>query len=127
MNSTRIKLPHPFKPANETNGSFRTIELERLATHNFSDETFKQAFDLLDSSGTVLLPSSHDNVVEKEDGGWICFLGGNNYLGTKKYQGSNSGDGGNTGDGVKITGGVIGFGGGIGDAVTRRTSMARKK
>nr|GEZ67062.1 hypothetical protein [Tanacetum cinerariifolium] len=54
------------------------------------------------------------NVVKEEDGGWICFLGGNNSLGTKKYQGSNSGDGGNTEDGVKITGGVIGFGGGIG-------------
>ncbi|GKG47302.1 hypothetical protein Tco_0504499, partial [Tanacetum coccineum] len=51
-----------------------------------------------------------DNVVEEEDGEWICFLGGNSSLGTKKYQGSNSNDGGNTGDGVKITGGVIGSG-----------------
>nr|GEV00328.1 ribonuclease H-like domain-containing protein [Tanacetum cinerariifolium] len=47
--------------------------------------------------------------------------------GTKKYQGSNSGDGGNTGDRVKITGRVIGFCVGIGDAVARRTSMARKR
>nr|GEU51438.1 hypothetical protein [Tanacetum cinerariifolium] len=54
-----------------------------------------------------------DIVVEEEDGGWICFLGGNNSSGTKKYQGSNSGDGGNTRDGVKIVSGVIGFGGGI--------------
>nr|GEU71591.1 hypothetical protein [Tanacetum cinerariifolium] len=54
-----------------------------------------------------------DNVVEKEDGGWIFFLGGNNSSGTKKYQGSNSGHCGNTRDGVKITGGVIGFGSGI--------------
>nr|GEX67860.1 retrovirus-related Pol polyprotein from transposon TNT 1-94 [Tanacetum cinerariifolium] len=54
-----------------------------------------------------------DNVVEEEDGGWICFLGGNNSSGTKKYQGSNSGDGGNTEDGVKIAGGVIGFDGEI--------------
>nr|GEX00597.1 hypothetical protein [Tanacetum cinerariifolium] len=68
-----------------------------------------------------------DNVVKEEDGGWICFLGGNNSSGTKKYQGSNSGDGGNIGDGVKITGGVIGFGGRIGDAMARRTSMARKR
>ncbi|GKA14170.1 hypothetical protein Tco_0693816 [Tanacetum coccineum] len=55
-----------------------------------------------------------DNVVEEEDGGWICFLGGNNSSGTKKYQGPNSSDGDNTGDGVKITGEVIGSGGGIG-------------
>ncbi|GJS39652.1 zinc finger, CCHC-type containing protein [Tanacetum coccineum] len=54
-----------------------------------------------------------DNVVEEEDGGWICFLGGNNSSGIKKYQGSNSSDGGNTEDGVKIAGGVIGSGGGI--------------
>nr|GEV40948.1 retrovirus-related Pol polyprotein from transposon TNT 1-94 [Tanacetum cinerariifolium] len=101
MNSTRIKLPHLFKPANETNGSFHTIEVERLATHKlltcFRDEL--------------------DNVVEEENGGWICFLGGNNSSGTKKYHGSNSGDGGNTGDGVKITGGVIVFGGGICDSL----------
>ncbi|GKG28513.1 hypothetical protein Tco_0406840, partial [Tanacetum coccineum] len=58
-----------------------------------------------------------DNVVEEEDGEWICFLGGNNSSGTKKYQGSNSSDSGNTGDGVKITGGVIGSGGGIGDSL----------
>nr|GFA12080.1 hypothetical protein [Tanacetum cinerariifolium] len=68
-----------------------------------------------------------DNVVEEEDGGCICFLGGNNSSGTKKYRGLNSGDGGNTGDEVKITGGVIGFGGEIGDSVARRTSMARKR
>ncbi|GKB28524.1 hypothetical protein Tco_0867925, partial [Tanacetum coccineum] len=55
-----------------------------------------------------------DNVVEEEDGGWNCFLGGNNSSGTKKYQGSNSSDGGNTKDGVKIAGGVIGSCGGIG-------------
>ncbi|GJY83383.1 hypothetical protein Tco_0496759 [Tanacetum coccineum] len=53
---------------------------------------------------------SMNNVVEEEDGGWVCFLGGNNSSGTKKYQGSNSGDGGNTEDGVKIAGGVIGSG-----------------
>nr|GEX94036.1 hypothetical protein [Tanacetum cinerariifolium] len=68
-----------------------------------------------------------DNVVEEEDGGWICFLSGNNSSGTKKYRGSNSSDGGNTKDGVKIIGGVIGFGGGIGDAVVQRTSMTRKR
>ncbi|GJZ03657.1 hypothetical protein Tco_0536932 [Tanacetum coccineum] len=55
----------------------------------------------------------HSNVVEEEDGEWICFLGGNNSSGTKKYRGSNSSDGGNTGDGVKIAGGVIGSGGEI--------------
>nr|GEU28968.1 ribonuclease H-like domain-containing protein [Tanacetum cinerariifolium] len=55
-----------------------------------------------------------DNVVEKEDGGWICFLGDTNSLGTKKYQGLNSNDGGYIVDGVKIIGGVIGSGGGIG-------------
>ncbi|GKA84411.1 hypothetical protein Tco_0806006, partial [Tanacetum coccineum] len=48
-----------------------------------------------------------DNVVEEEDGEWICFLGGNNSSGTKKYQGSNSSDGGNTRDGVKIAGETI--------------------
>nr|GEU83043.1 copia protein [Tanacetum cinerariifolium] len=68
-----------------------------------------------------------DNVVEKEDGVWICFLVGNKSSRTKKYQGLNSSDGGNTRDGVKITGGVIGFGGGIGDVVARRTSMAGKR
>ncbi|GJW74957.1 hypothetical protein Tco_0134327, partial [Tanacetum coccineum] len=55
-----------------------------------------------------------DNIVEEEDVGRICFLGGNNSSGTKKYQRSNSSDGGNTGDGVKIAGGVIGSGGKIG-------------
>nr|GEU90287.1 hypothetical protein [Tanacetum cinerariifolium] len=50
---------------------------------------------------------------EEEDGGWICFLGGDNSSGTKKYEGSNSSDGGNTGDVVKITSGVIGSGDGI--------------
>nr|GEY33980.1 hypothetical protein [Tanacetum cinerariifolium] len=55
-----------------------------------------------------------DNVVEEEDAGWICFLGGNNSSGTKKCRGSNSGDGGNTEDEVKIVGGVIGSYGGIG-------------
>ncbi|GKB98087.1 hypothetical protein Tco_0984224 [Tanacetum coccineum] len=54
-----------------------------------------------------------DIVIEEEDGGYICFLGGNNSSGAKKYQGSNSSDGGNTGDGVKIAGGVISSGGGI--------------
>ncbi|GJU81819.1 putative ribonuclease H-like domain-containing protein [Tanacetum coccineum] len=54
-----------------------------------------------------------NNVVEEEDGGWICFLGGNNSSGTKEYQGLNSSDGGNTGDGIKIAGGVIGYGDGI--------------
>ncbi|GKB87255.1 hypothetical protein Tco_0959527 [Tanacetum coccineum] len=58
-----------------------------------------------------------DNVVEEEDGGWICFLDGNNSLGTKKYRGSNSSDGGNTRDGVKIAGGEIGSGGGIGGSL----------
>ncbi|GJS93246.1 hypothetical protein Tco_0800214 [Tanacetum coccineum] len=60
-----------------------------------------------------MILNKSDNVVEEEDGGWICFLGGNNSSGTKKYRGSNNSDGGNTGDGVKITGGVTGFGGGI--------------
>ncbi|GKF67046.1 hypothetical protein Tco_0193563, partial [Tanacetum coccineum] len=54
---------------------------------------------------------------EEEDGGWICFLGGNNSSGTKKYWGSNSSDGGNTRDGVKIAGGVIGYGGEIADSL----------
>ncbi|GKE96302.1 hypothetical protein Tco_1581157, partial [Tanacetum coccineum] len=57
------------------------------------------------------------NVVEEEDGEWICFLGGNNSSGTKKYWVSNSSDGGNTEDGVKITGGVIGSGDGIDDSL----------
>ncbi|GJV40965.1 hypothetical protein Tco_1419405 [Tanacetum coccineum] len=51
-----------------------------------------------------------NNVVEEEDGEWICFLGGSSSSGTKKYRGSNSSDGGNTGDEVKIAGGVIGYG-----------------
>ncbi|GJY70250.1 hypothetical protein Tco_0473953 [Tanacetum coccineum] len=49
-------------------------------------------------------------LIEEEDGGWICFLGGNSSSGTKKYRGSNSSNGGNTGDGVKTAGGVIGSG-----------------
>ncbi|GJX64384.1 hypothetical protein Tco_0298727 [Tanacetum coccineum] len=52
-------------------------------------------------------------IIEEEDGGWNCFLGGNNSSEIKKYQGSNSSDSGNIGDGVKIAGGVIGSGGGI--------------
>ncbi|GJW44639.1 hypothetical protein Tco_0073438 [Tanacetum coccineum] len=64
-----------------------------------------------------------DNVVEEEDGGWICFLGGNNSSGTKKYRGSNSSDGGDTGDGVKIVGEVIGSGGGIGDSTGVSVSL----
>ncbi|GKA59680.1 retrovirus-related pol polyprotein from transposon TNT 1-94 [Tanacetum coccineum] len=58
-----------------------------------------------------------DNIFEEEDGGWICFLGGNNFSGTTKYQGSNSSDGGNTEDGVKIACGEIGSGGGIEEKV----------
>ncbi|GKF55535.1 hypothetical protein Tco_0165875, partial [Tanacetum coccineum] len=54
-----------------------------------------------------------DNVVEEEDGGWICFLDGYS-SGTKKYRGLNSSDGGNTRDGVKIASGEIRSGGGIG-------------
>ncbi|GKD65158.1 hypothetical protein Tco_1307266, partial [Tanacetum coccineum] len=60
-----------------------------------------------------------DNVVKEEDGGWICFLGGNNSSETKKYRGSNSSDGGNTGDGVKIAGGVIGACGEIGERASK--------
>ncbi|GJW40781.1 hypothetical protein Tco_0066626 [Tanacetum coccineum] len=70
---------------------------------NSQIQTIKQQFDEL------------DNVVEEEDGEWICFLGGNNSSGTKKYRGSNSSDGGNTRDGVKIAGGVIGSDGEIGE------------
>nr|GEY75849.1 hypothetical protein [Tanacetum cinerariifolium] len=55
-----------------------------------------------------------DNLVEEEDGGWICFLGGNNSSGTKKFRGSNNSDGGNTEDGGKMTGEVIGSGDRIG-------------
>nr|GEW84645.1 alpha-1,4 glucan phosphorylase L isozyme, chloroplastic/amyloplastic [Tanacetum cinerariifolium] len=66
-----------------------------------------------------------DNVVEEEDGGWICFLGGNYSSGTKKRRGSNSNDGGNTGDGVKIVGGVIGSCGGI--AMIPRRQMLPEK
>ncbi|GKG14591.1 hypothetical protein Tco_0354191, partial [Tanacetum coccineum] len=48
-----------------------------------------------------------DNVVEEEDGEWICFLGGNSSSGIKKYRGLNSSDSGNR---VKIAGEVIGSG-----------------
>ncbi|GKB85086.1 hypothetical protein Tco_0957358 [Tanacetum coccineum] len=51
---------------------------------------------------SLSLPRLLDNVVEEENGEWICFLGGNSSPGTKKYRGLNSNDGGNTGDGVKI-------------------------
>ncbi|GKD45525.1 hypothetical protein Tco_1270170 [Tanacetum coccineum] len=81
-------------------------------------------------TGHELFPRIHacfrdelDNVVEEEDGGWICFLGGNNSLGTKKYRGSNSSDGGDTGDGVKIVGEVIGSGGGVGDSTGVSVSL----
>ncbi|GKB69796.1 hypothetical protein Tco_0931208, partial [Tanacetum coccineum] len=65
----------------------------------------------------TMLVQAQEDMVEEEEGGWICFLGGNNFSRTKKYQGSNSSDGGNTGDGVKITGVVIGSGSGIGAEV----------
>ncbi|GJZ07063.1 hypothetical protein Tco_0540856 [Tanacetum coccineum] len=55
-----------------------------------------------------MIPNELNNVVEEEDGEWICFLGGGSSSGTKKYQGSNSSDGGNIRDRVKIAGGVIG-------------------
>nr|GEV69285.1 hypothetical protein [Tanacetum cinerariifolium] len=78
----------------------------------------KQENDKIESK-----PDKNEKRVEEEDGGWICFLGGNNSLGTKKYRGSNSSDGGNTGDGVKITGGVIGSGDGIVDACKTAQDM----
>ncbi|GJR90880.1 hypothetical protein Tco_0214891, partial [Tanacetum coccineum] len=64
-----------------------------------------------------------DNVVEEDDGGWICFLGGNNSSGTKKYRGSNSSDGGDTKDRVKIVGELIGSDGRIGDSTRVSVSL----
>ncbi|GJX98858.1 hypothetical protein Tco_0355877 [Tanacetum coccineum] len=66
---------------------------------------------IIDLSFVIIVDSEiEDNVVEEEDGEWICFLGGNSSSGTKKYRGSNSNDGGNTGDGVKIAVEYIGSG-----------------
>ncbi|GJV30997.1 hypothetical protein Tco_1391397 [Tanacetum coccineum] len=111
----------PFKPANETNSSFRTIEVESLCFQSYGNTvatgglSFQWKHEsMADASELISLLSGRDNIVEEEDRGWICFLGGNNSSGTKKYRGSNSSDGGNTGDGVKIAGGEIGSCGGIG-------------
>ncbi|GJZ63322.1 hypothetical protein Tco_0619743 [Tanacetum coccineum] len=73
---------------------------------------FKLSFVIVDSFSCYW--SSAYNVVEEEDGEWICFLGGNSSSGTKKYRGSNSNEGGNTGDRVKIVGEVIRSGDEIG-------------
>ncbi|GJS94288.1 hypothetical protein Tco_0801256 [Tanacetum coccineum] len=73
---------------------------------------FKLSFVIVDSFSCYW--SSAYNVVEEEDGEWICFLGGNSSSGTKKYRGSNSNEGGNTGDRVKIAGEVIRSGDEIG-------------
>ncbi|GJV97072.1 hypothetical protein Tco_1548649 [Tanacetum coccineum] len=70
-----------FKLTNETNSSFRTIEVERLATHKL----------LL-----VLL-----ECLNRPIGGEISSEG-------KKCRESNIGDSDNTGDGGKIVGGAIG-------------------
>nr|GEY11475.1 hypothetical protein [Tanacetum cinerariifolium] len=96
MNSIKIKLPRPFKPANETNNSFCTIEVERLATHK-----------LLSGGGVVDLTGDEDPTNEDRDIGMgdstevLVSLGGG------ISQESNIGDSDNTGDGGTIVGGGI--------------------
>nr|GEY40193.1 reverse transcriptase domain-containing protein [Tanacetum cinerariifolium] len=103
--------------ANETNSSFRTIEVERLETHKLLRWTLKRASDLLDSSRTGSLPSgrvdlSGDEDPTDKDGdigmgdstGVLVSLGGG------ISQESNIGDGDNTEDGGTIVGGRIVWG-----------------
>nr|GEV30766.1 hypothetical protein [Tanacetum cinerariifolium] len=84
-----------------------------------------------DQRGTVAcFRDELDNVVEEEDGVWICFLGGNNTSGTKEYQGSNSSDGGKMAREAKRYLDKLSGGSGEmlpGDVVVRRTSMAGKR
>ncbi|GJZ22422.1 hypothetical protein Tco_0559461, partial [Tanacetum coccineum] len=79
------------------------------STSDYAEELARLQGQAYDASVVFkIIEVELDNVVEEEDGEWICFLGGNSSSGTKKYQGLNSSDGGNTGDGVKIAGRVIG-------------------
>ncbi|GJW84365.1 hypothetical protein Tco_0157510 [Tanacetum coccineum] len=86
-------------------GAFPSVDL--IDDVVLDDEDGNNENDIYDVE-MVCFRDELDNVVEEEDGGWICFLGGNNSSGTKKYWGSNSSDGGNTGYEVKI-----GSGGGL--------------
>nr|GEU75929.1 hypothetical protein [Tanacetum cinerariifolium] len=87
-----------FKPTNENNSSFHTIEVERLATHK-----------LLSGDGVVDLTSDEDRDIGMGDStGVSASLGGKIFSREKKCQESNIGDSVNTGDGGKIVSGALG-------------------
>nr|GEW74210.1 reverse transcriptase domain-containing protein [Tanacetum cinerariifolium] len=91
-----------FKPTYETNSSFHTIEVERLATHK-----------LLSGGGVVDLTSDEDLTDEDGDirmgdsASVLVSLGVKIFTGGKKCRESNIGDSDNTEDGGKIVGGAI--------------------
>nr|GEU29621.1 hypothetical protein [Tanacetum cinerariifolium] len=98
-----------FKPTNEINSSFRTIKVERLATHK-----------LLSDGDVVDLTSDEDPTDEDGDTrmgdliGVSVSLYGEIFSGEKKSRESNIGDSDNTGDRGKTTGrAIIAWGGGI--------------
>ncbi|GJQ90769.1 hypothetical protein Tco_0001908 [Tanacetum coccineum] len=135
-----------FKPTNETNSSFRTIEVERLATHKLflvlpeQQQTYQQrviGWSLSHSwfletgslpSGYVDLTGDEDPTDEDGDIGMgdstgvSASLGGEIFSRGKKCQESNIGDSDNTRDGGKIVGGAIRACGGIGE----RASEAKR-
>nr|GEY71528.1 hypothetical protein [Tanacetum cinerariifolium] len=86
----------PFKPSNETNGSFRTIDVERLATHK-----------LLSGGGVVDLTDDEDPTNEDEDIGMGDSTGVLVSLGGGISWESKIGDSDNTRDGGIIVGGEI--------------------
>nr|GEY12269.1 hypothetical protein [Tanacetum cinerariifolium] len=133
-----------FKPINETNSSFCTIEVERLAAHKLikilESKTFRDGYrdngmrDLIEGlmslgssrsgsppRGRVNLtgdenPIDEDGDTEVGDSEVSVSLG-EIFLGGRKSQESNIGDSDNTGDEGKIVGGSIGScSGGIGES-----------
>ncbi|GJU59144.1 hypothetical protein Tco_1236910 [Tanacetum coccineum] len=89
------------------NFSRSSVLIEIVSTCHGSSLCFRAS---VKSSNQLCRMASKNNVVDEDDGEWICFLGGNSSSGIKKYQGSNSSDGNNIGDRVKIAGEVIGSG-----------------
>nr|GEU34585.1 zinc finger, CCHC-type [Tanacetum cinerariifolium] len=99
--ATRKYRLNLFKLMNETNSSFRTIEVERLAAHK-----------LLSGGGVVDLTSNEDLIDEGRDTGVsdseVSVSLGEIFPGGRKSRESNIGDSDNTEDGGKIVGGAIG-------------------
>ncbi|GJW53650.1 hypothetical protein Tco_0097735 [Tanacetum coccineum] len=115
-----------FKPTNETNSSFRTIEVEKLATHKlllslpehnntiqqqvsgFQSESYL-VLQMIDSGGGVVDlngdedPTDEDGDIRMGDSTSVsAYLGGEIFSGGKKCRESNIGDSDNTRDGGKI-------------------------